>query len=87
MHPMTMLSMAILHLQNHSKFFQAYQRGISKSKHWEYYFEDAMDLIAKLPHICDLIYRQNYKKSQIIEPYKNLDWAGNFAHMLGYDNH
>jgi citrate synthase len=38
MHPMTMLSMAILNLQNHSKFFKAYQKGISKSKHWEYYF-------------------------------------------------
>jgi citrate synthase len=46
-----------------------------------------MDLAAKLPHICAFIYRHKYKNSQIIEADKNLDWAGNFAHMLGYDDH
>ena len=31
---MTMLSMAILYLQNHSKFFKAYQQGTNKAKYW-----------------------------------------------------
>lgn len=33
-HPMTMLSMALLYLQSHSKFFKAYQSGVNKSKYW-----------------------------------------------------
>jgi len=33
-HPMTMLSMALLQLQCHSKFFKAYQSGTHKSKFW-----------------------------------------------------
>lgn len=84
---MTMLSMSLLFLQNHSTFFKAYQSGVNKAKYWEYYFEDSMDLLAKLPHICATIYRHKYKNSQLIEPNHNLDWAGNFSHMLGYNNH
>lgn len=61
-----MLSMALLNLQTHSKFFKAYQQGVNKSKYWEYYFEDSMDLLAKLPHICAMIYRHKYKNSQLI---------------------
>ena len=29
-----MLSMALLHLQTHSKFFKAYQSGVNKAKYW-----------------------------------------------------
>lgn len=83
---MTMLSMGLLHLQNHSKFFKAYQQGVNKSKYWEYYFDDTMDLLAKLPHLCATIYRHKYKNSQLIEPNKQLDWAGNFSHMLGFED-
>ena len=83
-HPMTMLSMALLNCQTHSNFFNAYQQGVSKAKYWEYYFDDSMDLLAKLPHICATIYRHKYKNEDLIKPDPNLDWAGNFAHMLGY---
>lgn len=82
-----MLSMALLYLQSHSTFFKAYQSGVNKAKYWEYYFEDSMDLLAKLPHICAAIYRHKYKNSHLIQPDHNLDWAGNFSHMLGYNNH
>jgi citrate synthase len=85
MHPMTMLSLAILNLQNKSKFFKAYQSGVSKSTHWEYYYEDAMDLIAKLPQICAIIYRHKYHNSKLIQPNHHYDWTGNFAHMLGVE--
>lgn len=86
MHPMTMLSMALLYLQQHSKFFKAYQTGVNKSKYWEYYFEDSMDLLAKIPHVCAIIYRHKYKNSVLIESNNHLDWAGNFSHMLGYES-
>lgn len=83
-HPMTMLSMGLLHLQKNSKFFQAYHHGVNKSKYWESYYEDSMDLIALLPELCATIYRHKYKNSQLIAADSSLDWAGNFSHMLGY---
>ena len=45
--------------------------------------EDSMNLIAKLPEIAAFIYRLKYKNGDIIPPDPNLDWAGNFAHMMG----
>jgi len=81
---MTMLSMTLLYLQKGSKFFKAYQEGVNKSKYWELYYEDSMDLLAKLPHVCAYIYRHKYRNSDIIAPDNSLDWAGNFSHMLGY---
>ncbi len=82
---MTMLSMGLLHLQKQSKFFKAYQSGVNKSKYWEHYYEDSMDLLAILPTLCALIYRHKYKNSKLIEADKSLDWAGNYSHMLGFD--
>jgi citrate synthase len=43
-----------------------------------------MDLLAKLPHICATIYRYKYHNGWLIKPNHALDWAGNFAHMLGF---
>lgn len=45
-----------------------------------------MDLLAKLPHICATIYRHKYRHSKLIAPNHHLDWAGNFSHMMGYEN-
>jgi len=86
LHPMTQFSMAILALQKESKFAAAYDVGIHKSKYWEPTFEDCMDCIAKLPRIASLIYRNTFKGGKLIEPDNKLDWAANYAHMLGYDN-
>lgn len=84
MHPMTMLSMGLLYLQKDSHFFKAYHQGVPKAKYWEYYFEDSMDLLAKLPRLCAVIYRHKYKDSELIPADPSLDWAGNYSHMLGY---
>ena len=83
---MTMLSLSILQQQIHSKFFKAYQGGTNKAKYWEYYYEDTMDLLAKLPLICATIYRHKYHNSVLIPADHSLDWAGNFSHMLGFQN-
>jgi citrate synthase len=85
-HPMTQFVVAIMALRTESEFGKAYARGISKSEYWEYTYEDAMNLIARLPRVAAYIYRRTYKKGEHIEPDPKLDWAGNFAHMLGYDN-
>ena len=65
MHPMTQLSMAVMYLQSNSKFAAAYRNGIHKSKYWEVIYDDCIDLIAKLPRICALIYRHLYKVNKL----------------------
>jgi len=80
-----MLSMALLYMQKDSLFFEAYHKGVNKAQYWEFYYEDAIRLIAKLPRICAVIYRHKYKNSTVINSHhKKIDWAGNFSHMLGF---
>ena len=85
-HPMCLFSMGILSMQKESKFTKAYWEGISKAQYWEYVYEDVLDLIARLPRIASFVYRYLYKDDKQIDPDPSLDWAANFAHMLGYDN-
>ena len=85
-HPMTQFVVGIMALRTETEFGKAYARGISKSTYWEYTYEDAMNLIARLPRVAAYIYRRTYKNGEHIEPDPKLDWAGNFAHMLGYEN-
>lgn len=85
-HPMTQFVVGIMALQNESHFSKAYAKGISKKDYWEYIFDDTMDLIARLPRIAAYIYRRKYKNGEHIQPNGLLDWAGNFAHMLGYED-
>ncbi len=82
---MTQFTAAILALQTESKFAKAYNDGISKKTHWDYVYEDTMTLIARLPRIAAYIYRRKYKNGEHIQPDGMLDWSGNFAHMLGYE--
>ena len=85
-HPMTMFVVGIMALQNGSHFAKAYAEGISKKDYWDASFDDSLDLIARLPRIAAFIYRRKYKNNQHIEPNGLLDWAGNFAHMMGYQD-
>ncbi len=85
-HPMTQLSTAILAMQTESCFAHRYAEGISKSEYWDPTYEDTMNLIARLPRVAAYIYRRTYHDSKHITPDLSLDWAGNFAHMLGFEN-
>jgi len=85
-HPMTYFAQSILALQPESKFAKAYEKGIHKSKLWTFYYEDSMDIIAKLPEIAATIYRKVYKASRPVSADNGLDWGGNLAHMMGYDS-
>ena len=86
MHPMTQFSIAILALRNESEFTKAYRNGMNKFQYWDPTFEDALNLIAKLPRIAAYIYRRNYHNEDYITPLPHLDWSANFAHMLGFSN-
>lgn len=85
-HPMTMFVAGIMALQTESKFAKRYSEGISKKDYWEPVFDDVLDLIGRLPRIAAYIYRRKYRNNAHIQPNGLLDWAGNFAHMLGYNN-
>lgn len=86
-HPMTMFVVAVMALQTESYFTKAYAEGISKKDYWEPAFDDAIILISRLPRIAAYIYRRKYKNGEHIQPNGMLDWAGNLAHMMGYDEH
>lgn len=82
-HPMTQFSMAILSMQVDSIFAHRYEGGMPKSEYWDAFYEDSMNLIAKLPRIAAYIYRRSFHNGEHIAPDNTLDWGGNFAHMLG----
>jgi len=84
-HPMTQFSQGILSLQRDSIFARRYREGMSKMEYWDPMFEDAMNLLAKLPLIASYIYRKTYQNDEHIPPDPNLDWGGNFAHMIGIE--
>ena len=85
-HPMTQFVVAIMALQTQSQFAKRYAEGMAKKDYWDAVFDDAMDLIARLPRVAAYIYRRKYKNGDHIHPNGLLDWAGNFAHMLGYED-
>jgi len=84
-HPMVMFSAAILSMERESVFVQEYNAGLGKMDLWKPTYEDALNLLAKLPQIAAFIYRYKYKDNDIIAPDTNLDLGGNFAHMMGID--
>jgi len=85
-HPMTQFVVAVMALQTESQFAKKYAAGMNKKDYWEAVFDDSLDLIARLPRVAAYIYRRKYKNGDHIQPNGLLDWAGNFAHMLGYEN-
>ena len=85
-HPMTQYVTAIVAMSKSSKFKIAYDSGVSKTDFWESTYEGVMDLLARLPRIAAYIYRRTYHNGDHIEPSSELDWAGNLAHMMGYDS-
>jgi citrate synthase len=82
-HPMTMFSAAVLAMQRESVFIKKYHGGMSKMDYWDPTYEDALNLLAKLPQIAAYIYRMKYRADTIIQPDTSLDMGGNFAHMMG----
>lgn len=82
-HPMCMFDTGILVMERESEFRKAYDAGAKKTEYWEPTLEDSLNLLAKLPALGAGVYRMRFNKGPRIEPDPNLDWAGNFGHMLG----
>lgn len=63
------------------------QEGVSKTKYHEATFEDVMDLIARLPQVASLIYRNTFHGGKPGAAYNSsLDYSANFARMMGFNN-
>ncbi len=83
-HPMVMLSVGILTLQKDSKFAGFYNSGkFNKNIAWEYVYEDACDIVARIPIIAAFIYNLKYRADKQIAIDPKLDMGANFAHMIG----
>ena len=85
-HPMTMFTIGIMALQTESNFAKEYAKGLNKKDYWSAVYDDSMDQIARLPRIAAYIYRRKYRNNEHINPNGLLDWAGNFAHMMGFED-
>ena len=85
-HPMTQFSMAILSMQTDSIFAKRYEEGMPKAEYWDAYYEDSMNLIARLPKVAAYIYRRTFHNGQHIASNPALDWGADFAQMLGVND-
>jgi len=85
-HPMTQLSIAMLAMQKDSKFKDAYDAGMKKNEYWEVCLEDSLDLVAKIPVVAAVIYRRTFHDGKVPAYNSKLDWAGNYAQMLGVND-
>jgi citrate synthase len=85
-HPMTQFVTGVMALQTESLFAKKYAEGMNKKDYWSFAFEDTMNLIARLPQVAAYIYRRKYKGGKMLAPKADLDWAGNFAHLLGFED-
>ncbi|MBN1146733.1 MAG: citrate (Si)-synthase [Anaerolineales bacterium] len=83
--PMNLFSTAIMSLEPDSVFAARYDEGMTKDEYWEPMLEDSLNLLAKLPNIAAYIYSLKHRDGSIPKPNPNLDWAGNFAHMMGIE--
>ena len=83
-HPMVMLSVGLMSMQKDSKFAGFYNSGkFNKMTAWEYVYEDASDIVARLPILAAFIYNLKYRNDQQIAIDPKLDMGANFAHMIG----
>ncbi len=83
-HPMAMLSVGITAMQRDSKFAAIYNAGkFNKLTAWESVYEDACDIVARIPVIAAFIYNLKYKGDKQIAIDPALDMGANFAHMIG----
>ena len=85
-HPMTQFGIGIMGLQTESIFAKKYAEGTNKKDYWNHAYEDTMNLIARIPAVAAYVYNRKYKSGAKTQADPNLDWAGNFAKLLGHDN-
>jgi citrate synthase len=82
-HPMAVFNTLILALERESIFRKRYDEGMKKDEYWLAALEDSLDIIAKIHTIGAAVYRWKYNLGPRINPKPELDWAANYAYMMG----
>jgi citrate synthase len=82
-HPMAMLDTAILAMENESEFRRRYNEGMTKEEYWEPALDDSFTILGTIHTIAAGIYRIKYKKGDLIDPSKKLDWGADYVKQLG----
>ncbi|MDD2962341.1 MAG: citrate (Si)-synthase [Bacteroidales bacterium] len=82
-HPMSVFSAAVTTMQRESFFAKKYSAGLNKADYWDPTYEDALNLLAKLPEVATYIYAKLYRDGKRIQSNPFLDFGANFAHMMG----
>jgi citrate synthase len=83
--PMKMFSMGTLALAGHASVPPPEARSEPRQDAWESVLEEALDLLVRLPALSAGIYRLKRLGKPPIPPSANLDFADNWAKMLGLD--
>ena len=83
MHPMIQFIIGVNSMSDGSVFSTRYAEGMNKKDYWDATYEDVMNCIARLPRVAAYIFRRTFFDGEHIAPDTSLDWAANFAHMLG----
>eukprot|EP00055_Hartaetosiga_balthica_P018513 m.134640 g.134640 ORF g.134640 m.134640 type:complete len:460 (+) comp9660_c0_seq1:35-1414(+) len=85
LHPMSQFVAAITAMQSESVFAKAYaDKSVKKDQYWQFYLEDSINLIAKLPVIAATIYQHTFGDGRVSCIDTNLDWSANFCHLMGF---
>jgi citrate synthase len=85
-HPMAILSAAVMSLERRSHFNVSYKKGMSKMDYWDSTYEDATNLLAKMPLIGAYIYNKLYRpENGHLYPDPTLELGAYFAYMMGKD--
>ena len=78
---------AICCLQSESIFAKRYSEGtLAKKDYAEACYDDSINLIAKLPTVAALIYRNLYRDGTVAAINPDLDWSENYVNMLGFED-
>ena len=85
MHPMTQFAIGLQACQTDSKFAKAYADGAPKTEYHVHALEDVLDVIAKLPELAAIVYRNVYFDG-VVNKDLSLDYSANFCRMLGYED-
>ncbi len=83
MHPLAMLSAAVLSLQGSSQFYYQHEVAVKTGRLWELCVEDALTLLAWMPVLAAGIYRIHFLGEAPMAPDPDLSLVENFARMLG----
>lgn len=85
-HPMTSLTAASAALSDFSFFKTATEKGIvGKKDLWRAALPDALTLVVRAAVIAAEIYGRKFGKKKPLAPEPDLDFAANFARMLGFE--